>query len=172
MFGNPATICQLFAKKSPWSLFVAAFNVSTETFWQKLSNFEESLNLCFFFILLSNVFPRGCQNYLISVQWTILRCSIGTSSALCLDFEQKVFELFSIKFYHCSQNRIQYVGGINCAKFCSFWSSCSSIFFWPREKLFWYVFGKKISRGLWEVFSVCLEEFFKSINFLEKHFTC
>ena len=141
-----------FRKKKSMEFVLAAFNVSTETFWQKPSTFEESLNLCFFFILWSNVFPRGCRNYLIRVQGTFLRCSIGTISALNSDFEQKVFELLRIKFYHSSQNRIQYVGRINCGKFCSFWSSCSSIFFWPREKLFWHFWQKIINRFVRSVF--------------------
>ena len=148
----------------------AAFNVSTETFWQKPSTFEESLNLCFFFILLSNDFPRGCQNYLIRVQRTVLRCPNGTISALNSDFEQKIFELLSIKFYHCSQNRIQYVGRINCGKFCFFLEFLQFHIFFDLERNCFGIFGKKLSTGLWEVFSVCLQEIFKSIKFLGKPF--
>ena len=133
--------------------------MSTETFWQKPSTFEESLKLCFFFILLSDIFPRGCQNYLIRVQGIILRCSIGTISALGSDFEQDVFDLVSIKFYHCSQKRIQYVCRINCGKFCFFWSSCSSIFFWPREKLFWPFWQNNISRFVRSVFCMSAGKF-------------
>ena len=133
--------------------------MSKESIWQKPSTFEESLKLCFFFILLSNIFPPGCQNYLIRVQGTILRCSIGPISALSSDFEQDVFDLVSIKFYHCSQKRIQYVCRINCGKFCFFWSSCSSILFWPREKLFWPFWQKTINRFVRSVFCMSAGSF-------------
>ena len=175
VFGYVRSSCDnllLFREKKSVEFVKAAFNMSTETIWQKPSTFEKSLKLCFFFILLSNIFPRGCQNYLIRVQGTILRCSIGASSALSLDFEQKVFELFSIKFYHCSQNRTQYVGRINCGKFCFFSGILAVPYFFDLERNCFGLFGKTISTGLWEVFSVCLQENFKSINFLEKHFTC
>ena len=147
MFGNPATICQLFAKKSPWSLFVAAFNVSTETFWQKFSIFEESLNLCFFFILLSIVFPQGCQSHLLRVQRTILSCSIGTYSALSSDFGRKRFELFSKKLYHCSQNSIHKVGSVVCEIFGFFGIFLVSWFF-SDPGSFFVDFGKTSSAGL------------------------
>ena len=153
IFGLPATICRVFAKKKSVEFVEAAFNVSTETFWQKPSSFGASIFFCFFFILLLNVFPRGCQIYLIRVYRTFLRCSIGTISALSSDFEQKFFEILSIKFYHCSQNRIQYVGRIICGKFCFFFRSfCNSIFFWPQEKLLWYFWQNIINRFVRIVF--------------------
>ena len=169
VFGYVRSSCVdllLFREKKSVEFVKAAFNVSTETFWQKPSTFEESLKLWFFFILLSNIFPRGCQNYLIRVQGTILRCSIGPISALSSDFEQDVFDLVSIKFYHCSQKGIQYVCKINCGKVCFFWSSCSSIFFWPREKLFWPFWQKSYQQVCEKCFLYVCRKFSRVSIFL------
>ena len=108
-----------FRGKKSMEIVVAAFNVSAEKIRGEPFTFGKVTTI-FFVGLLSIGFPWGFQHCLLRVQRKLLRVLNGTLSALSSDFEQKVFELLSIKFYHCSQNRIHYVGRINCGKFCFF----------------------------------------------------
>ena len=168
-FGLSAIDFRTFAEKTSVKFVKAAFNVWAENVrreplpFGKTSTFFLFGLLCFF-VGFSKLPPTCPDESFEGFYWNSFSFKFG--------LERKITELLIIKLYHCSQSSIQKVERIICGKFCFFsWSFCSFIFFWPRGNCFG-IFGKKLSTALWEVFSVCLQEIFKSINFLEKHFTC
>ena len=161
-----------FRGKKSMEFVVAAFNVSTESFfiltktfflWResKFMLFLRTFVKCFSAVL--SKLPPTCPEEPFEGLLELFQLQVRTWAKKYRTFDYKALPLLSKQ--HSIGWEVHFWKILFFLKFSQFH------IFWPREKLFWY-FCKTISTGFWEVFSVCLQETFKSINFLEKHFTC
>ena len=140
-----------FSRKKSVEFVVAAFNVSTETFWRKRSTFGKDLSFWLLFILLFNVLPQVSQNGLLRVQKNNLRSFFWIYFGFMLGLRAKNYRTLEYKALPLSSKQHPIYWEDHIWEIL-FWIFCSSrSFFRPWEKFLW-TFGKSLSTGLLKLF--------------------